>query len=83
MPARRPSPKAAGVVRLSEATGSSSRGWGDAVAAAVRASDVKGPVGVEVSRLWAEWERGKLSRFHATVKVAYWQSLRAPPRAKA
>ena len=89
MPARRPKAAvvrptaAAGVIRLSEATGSSSRGWEDAVAAAVKASEVKTPVGVEVSRLWAEVERGKLSRFHATVKVAYKQALKAPTRAKA
>ena len=82
MPARPPK-TAAGVIRLSEATGSSSRGWEDAVAAAVKASDVKTPMGVEVSRLWADWERGKLSRFHATVKVAYRQALKAPTRAKA
>ena len=83
MPARRPKAASAGVIRVSEATGSSLRGWEDAVTAAVRASDVKTPVGVEVSRLWAEWERGKLSRFHATVKVAYKQALKAPARAKA
>ena len=53
------------------------------MAAAVKASDVKSPVGVEVSRLWAEVERGKLSRFHATAKVAYRQTLKAPSRAKA
>ena len=82
MPAR-PLKPAVGVIRLSEATGSSSRGWEDAVAAAVKASDVKTPMGVEVSRLWADWERGKLRRFHATVKVAYRQALRAPSRAKA
>ncbi len=82
MPARRPK-AAPGVIRLSEATGSSSRGWEDAVAAAVRSSDVTAPLGVEVSRLWAEWERGKLSRFHATVKVAYRQALKDPARAKA
>jgi len=50
---------------------------------AVKASDVKTPVGVEVARLWADWNRGKLSRFHATVKVAYRQALKAPTRAKA
>jgi flavin-binding protein dodecin len=71
------------VIRLSEATGSSSRGWEDAVTAAVKASDVTAPVGVEVSRLWADWERGKLSRFHATVKVAYRQAFKAPSRSKA
>ncbi len=82
MPEQRPK-TTAGVVRLSEATGSSSRGWEDAVAAAVKASDVKTPVGVEVARLWADWDRGRLSRFHATVKVAYRQALKAPSRAKA
>ena len=82
MPARRPK-ASAGVIRVSEATGSSPRGWEDAVTAAVKASDVKSPVGVEVSRLWADWERGKMSRFHATVKVAYRQSLKAPTRSKA
>ncbi|HKY50570.1 MAG TPA: dodecin domain-containing protein [Candidatus Limnocylindria bacterium] len=71
------------MIRLSEATGSSARGWEDAVAAAVKKSDVSGPVGVEVQRLWAEWDRGKLGRFHATVKVAYRQSLKAPARRKA
>jgi flavin-binding protein dodecin len=81
VPARRPS-AAPGVIRLSEATGSSTRGWEDAVTAAVRASDVKIPVGVEVSRLWADWDKGKLSRFHATVKVAYRQALKAASRAK-
>ena len=90
MPARRPKTTAAaaqstaaGVIRLSEATGSSSRGWEDAVTAAVKASDVRSPVGVEVSRLWADWESGKLSRFHATVKVAYRQALKAPSHTKA
>ena len=82
MPARRPKAQA-GVIRLSEATGSSPRGWEEAVTAAVKASDVKAPVGVEVSRLWAEVDGGKLSRFHATVKVAYKQALKAPARAKA
>lgn len=81
MPARRPK-ATPGVIRLSEATGSSPRGWEDAVTAAVKASDVKTPVGVEVSRLWADVERGKLSRFHATVKIAYRQALKAPSRAK-
>lgn len=82
MPARRPK-ASAGVIRVSEATGSSPRGWEYAVTAAVKASDVKSPVGVEVSRLWADWERGKMSRFHATVKVAYRQALKAPTRSKA
>ena len=81
MPAPRPR-VAPSVIRLSEATGSSARGWEDAVSAAVKASDVKSPIGVEVSRLWADWDRGRMSRFHATVKVAYRQALKAPTRAK-
>jgi hypothetical protein len=27
--------------------------------------------------MWAEWSRGKLSRYHVTVKVAYRQTLKA------
>ena len=80
MPARRPRPTPASVIRLTEATGASSRGWEAAVAAAVKGSDVKDPVGVEVSRMWAEWDGRRLSRYHATVKVAYRQSLKSPPR---
>ena len=38
------------------------------------------PIGVEVLRLWAEWDGHALSRYHATVKVAYRQSLKAPAR---
>ena len=90
MPVRRPKSTApgvrtntAGVIRLTEATGSSSRGWEDAVSGAVKASKVRAPVGVEVARLWADWEGGKLSRFHATVKVAYRQALKATPRTRA
>ncbi len=75
MPARR-NRRAAGVVRLTEASGSSARGWEAAVAAAVRASEVEKPIGAEVVRLWAEWDGRKLSRYHATVKVAYRQSLK-------
>lgn len=79
MPARRPR-VAPSVVRVTEATGASPRGWEAAVAAAVKASDVPKPVGVEVLRLWAEWDGRKLSRYHATVKVAYRQTLKAATR---
>jgi flavin-binding protein dodecin len=80
MPARRPSRTGASVIRITEATGTSPRGWEAAVAAAVKASDVAGIIGVEVSRLWAEWDGRKLSRYHATVKVAYRQALKAAAR---
>ncbi len=75
MPARRPSAKAS-VVRTTEAIGESPRSWEAAVAAAVKASEVKQPIGVEVARLWAEWDGRRLSRYHATVKVAYRQALK-------
>lgn len=78
MPVRRHSP--ASVVRTTEATGESPRGWEPAVAAAVRAADVADAFAVEVVRLWAEWDGRKLKRYHATVKVAYRQSLKAAPK---
>lgn len=80
MPQRRRSVPRASAVRTTEATGESPRSWDAAVVAAVKASDVDDPIGVEVMRLWAEWGRGRLSRYHATVKVAYRQALRAASR---
>ncbi|MDQ2952553.1 MAG: dodecin domain-containing protein [Chloroflexota bacterium] len=67
-------------MRVADATGSSPRGWEAAVAAAVRASDVSAPIGVEVTRMWAEWDGRKLSKYHVTVKVAYRQKLQATAR---
>jgi hypothetical protein len=37
-------------------------------------------VGVEVGRLWAELDGPKLSRYHASVKVAYREVQRASVR---
>jgi flavin-binding protein dodecin len=83
MPARRPKNSATGpiVVRLVEATGDSTKSWDAAVLAAVKAAKVKAPVGVEVGRLWAEIDGQKLSRYHASVKVAYQEVQRSPVRA--
>ena len=82
MPARRPKkPAAAGsVVRITEVSGESPRSWDAAVGAAAKAAEAKEIVGVEVLRLWAEWDGKKLSRYHATVKVAYRQKLKSPGR---
>jgi len=41
---------------------------------------VKTPVGVEVGRLWAELDGQKLSRYHASVKVAYREVQRSSVR---
>jgi hypothetical protein len=46
----------------------------------VKASDAKDPIGVEVVRLWAEWDGRKLSRYHVSVKVAFRQKLAAAAR---
>ena len=82
MPARRPKSTANGptVVRLVEATGDSTKSWDAAVLAAVKAAKVKAPLGVEVGRLWAEIDGPKLSRYHASVKVAYREVQRSPVR---
>jgi flavin-binding protein dodecin len=82
MPARRPKKSATApiVVRLVEATGDSTKSWDAAVLAAVKAARVKTPVGVEVGRLWAELDGPKLSRYHASVKVAYREAQRSPVR---
>ena len=82
MPARRPRKSVARpiVVRLVEATGNSTKSWDAAVLAAVKASKVKAPVGVEVGRLWAELDGPRLSRYHASVKVAYREVQRSPVR---
>jgi len=83
MPARRRKAAVTGpiVVRLVEATGDSTKSWDAAVLAAVKAAKVKAPVGVEVGRLWAELDGRKLSRYHASVKVAYREAQRSPARA--
>jgi len=81
MPARRPKSSSGPiVVRLVEATGDSTKSWDAAVLAAVKAAKVKAPVGVEVGRLWAELDGPKLSRYHASVKVAYREAQRSPVR---
>ena len=82
MPARRPkaTPRGPIVVRIVEATGESKKSWDEAVLAAVKAAKVRTPVGVEVGRLWAELDGPKLSRYHASVKVAYRDAQRVPAR---
>jgi len=76
---RRPSAGSASVVRVADAAGDSPKSWEAAVIAAVNASEVRQPVGVEIVRMWAKWDGDRPSRYHVTVRVAYRQSLR-PPR---
>ena len=81
MPASRPKSVSGPIfIRLVEATGDSAKSWDAAVLAAVKAAKVKAPVGVEVGRLWAELDGPKLSRYHASVKVAYREAQRSPVR---
>jgi hypothetical protein len=53
------------------------------VADAVRSvrDEVSEPIAVEVSRMWADLDgRMRLRTYHASVKVAYRQGLKPPPR---
>lgn len=82
MPARRRASPVAGVVRLLDATGSSPDGWEAAVVDAVRSvrREVRAPIGVEVSRQWADLEAGRVVTYRVAVRVAYRQALKAPGR---
>jgi len=70
------------VVRLLDATGSSPDGWEAAVVDAVRSvrKEVRAPIGVEVSRQWADLEAGRVVTYRVAVRVAYRQALKAPGR---
>jgi dodecin len=72
----RPRATPASVVRVVDANGDSPKSWEAAVIAAVRGSDVRQPIGVEITRMWAKWDGDKPSRFHVTVRIAYRQSLK-------
>ena len=60
----------------------------DAEAAAANAvkqakTEVPEPVGLEVVRLWADVKAGKVTVFHAVVRIAYRQRLVPEPRKRA
>lgn len=80
-PRRRPS-ATAGVIRLADAVGASTEGWEAAVADAVRGArkDVRAPIGVEITRQWADLEAGRIVRYRVAVRIAYRQELKAPTR---
>ncbi len=61
------------VVKLIELIGSSSKGWDDAAAQAVTeaAKTIRNIRKVKVKRLSAKVEDGKITMYHATVKVAF------------
>lgn len=84
MPARRAKP-APGVVRLLDATGSSTASWEAAVADAVKSvrKEVRAPLGVEISRQWADLEAGRIATYRVSVRVAYRQDLKPPRRHQA
>ena len=73
-------------MRIVEAVGSSSRGWDAAIADAVRGArdEAPRPIGVEVTRMWADLAGGsRLRRYRAAVKIAYRQALVAQPARRA
>jgi flavin-binding protein dodecin len=82
VPARRGARPEAGVVRVLDATGASPIGWEAAVADALRGvrKDVRAPLGVEVTRQWADLQAGRITTYRVAVRVAYRQKLKAPSR---
>lgn len=84
VPARRAKPEP-GVVRLVDATGASSTSWEAAVADAVRSvrKEVRAPLGVEISRQWADLDAGRITAYRVSVRVAYRQTLKPPTRRSA
>ena len=84
VPARRPKSEP-GVVRLVDATGASPTSWEDAVADAVRSvrKEVRAPLGVEISRQWADLASGRISTYRVSVRIAYRQALKPPARPSA
>lgn len=81
VPAQRAKPEP-GVVRLVDATGVSTTSWEAAVADAVRSvrKEVRTPLGVEISRQWADLEGSRITAYRVSVRVAYRQPLKSPGR---
>ena len=81
VPARRAKPEP-GVVRLVDAVGASTTSWESAVADAVSSvrKEVRAPLGVEISRQWADLEGGRITTYRVSVRVAYRQALKPPSR---
>jgi len=48
----------------------------DAVAAARK--EVRAPIGVEISRQWADLDAGRVVMYRVAVRIAYRQELKAP-----
>ena len=84
VPARRAKPEP-GVVRLVDATGASPTSWEAAVADAVRSvrGAVRAPLGVELTRQWADLAEGRISTYRVSVRIAYRQPLKPPARRSA
>jgi flavin-binding protein dodecin len=61
------------IAKIIEVVGSSDRDWADAADQAVRTASetVSGITGVEVKHMTATVEDGKITRFKATVKIAF------------
>jgi flavin-binding protein dodecin len=70
------------LVRIHEATGSSKTGWDAALKAAIKEAraDVTDPIAVEITRQWADLSARGITRYHASVKIAYRQPIAEPKR---
>ena len=69
------------VVRIHETSGEAKSGWDAALKAAVKSAraEVGDPVGVEITRQWADLSARGIANYHVSVKVAYRQAI-APPK---
>jgi flavin-binding protein dodecin len=72
------------VVRIHETTGNAKAGWDAALKAAVKnaRTEVGDPLGVEITRQWADLSARGIASYHVSVKVAYRQAIAPPKRAR-
>ncbi|MGH7909719.1 MAG: dodecin family protein [Thermodesulfobacteriota bacterium] len=61
------------VARISEVIGSSSKSWEDAVQNALKRANktIRGLTGIEVTKMNAHIEKGKITEYRAHVKITF------------
>jgi len=61
------------VARVTEVIGASPKSWGDAVAVALKRANktLRGLTGLEVVRMNAHVEKGKITEYRARVKITF------------
>lgn len=61
------------VARITEVIGSSSKSWDDAVHSALKRANktIRGLTGIEVTKMNAQIDNGKISEYRAHVKITF------------